>query len=238
MLKLCAKDFVVSRWWWLLVLAADILYFTFPSQQNSLFMISGIGLVLACVFITLLLEDRYKTEVFYASLPLKRSTLAPARYVLVGFLALVCAAWTFGYGCFLNSVVKLRFIKIDLRLLFSVEGIAGYLFFTAFLAALFFPFYFRHGLGRGGFIFAVVCLALGSLFLGLERLAAKVLSLARPLLTSEFLKDPGLGILKTIGGVKASLGIPLFIGGLLVLIAGMMFISIHLSIRFYEKREF
>ncbi len=238
MLKLCAKDFVVSRWWWLLVLAADILYFTFPSQQNLPFMISGIGLVLVCVFITLLLEDRYKTEVFYASLPLKRSTIAPARYVLVGFLALVCAAWTFVYGYFLNSVVKLRFIQIDLQSLFSVEEIAGYLFFTAFLAALFFPFYFRHGLGRGSFIFAVVCLVLGSIFIGLERLAANVFSLTRPLLTSEFLKDPGLGILAAMAGVKARLGVPLFIEGLLVLMAGMLFVSIRLSIRFYEKREF
>lgn len=238
MLKLCAKDWVISRWGWLLVLAADILYFTFPSQQNLLFMISGVGLVLVCVFITLFLDDRLKTEVFYASLPLKRSTIAAARYVLVGFLAIVSAAWIFVYGYFLNSVVKLRFIRIDLRSLFSVEGIGGYLFFTALLAALFFPFHFRHGLARGSFIFAAVCLALGSLVIGLERLAAKVLSLARPLLTSEFLKDPGLGILKTIGEVKASLGVPLFIVGLLVLIAGMMFISIRLSIRFYEKREF
>jgi hypothetical protein len=106
------------------------------------------------------------------------------------------------------------------------------------LAALFFPFYFKHGLGRGSFIFAVVCLTLGSLFLGLERLAGNALHLTRPLLTSGFLKDPGLGILGAIGGIKSSLGVPLFVGALLVLMAGMLFVSIRLSIQFYEKREF
>ena len=238
MIKLCAKDFVASRWWWLLALAADILYFTFPSQQNLLFMISGVGLVLVCVLITLFLEDRYKTEVFYASLPLKRSTIAPSRYILVGFLAVASGTWTFAYGYFLTSVVKLRFIKIDFESLFSVEGIAGYLFFAAFLAALFFPFYFKHGLGRGSFIFGTVCLALGSILIGLERLAANVFHLIRPLLTSEFLKDPGFGILRALGSIKALWGVPLFIGALFVLIAGMLLVSIRLSIRFYEKREF
>jgi hypothetical protein len=238
MLKLCIKDFVASRWLWLLVITSDILCFTFSSQQNLLFMISGIGLVLVCVFITLFLEDRYKTEVFYASLPLKRSTIASARYVLVGLLAFVCGVWTFFYGYFLNSVVKLRFFKIDLDSLYSVEGVAGNLFMTALLAALFFPFYFRHGLSRGSFVFAIVCLALGSLLIGIERLAADVFHLIRPLLTSEFLKDPGLGIIGAIGGIKARLGVPLFVGALLILMAGMLLVSIRLSIRFYEKREF
>jgi hypothetical protein len=238
MLKLCAKDFVVSRWLWLLVLAADIVYLRSPSPPDLTFMISGVGLVLACVFITLFLDDRYKTEVFYASLPLKRSTIAAARYISAGFLAIVSAAWTFIYGYFLNSVVKPRFIRIDLQSLFSVEGIAGYLFFTAFLTALFFPFYFKLGLGFGVLIFAVVCLALGSLFLVFQFLATDALHLTGPLSMPEFLKDPGLGILRAIGGIKDSLGVPLFIGGVLVLMAGMLLFSIRLSVRFYEKREF
>ena len=238
MLKLWAKDFVVSRWLWLLILGADILYLRPPFSQELAFMISGIGLVLVWVFVTLFLEDRYKTEVFYASLPLKRSTVVLARYVLVGFLALVSAAWTFVHGYLLNSVVKLRFIRIDLRSLFSVEGIAGYFFFAAFLAALFFPFYFKLGLGLGALIFAVVCLALGSLFFVFQFLATEALHLTGPLSMPEFLKDPGLGILRAIGGIKASLGVPLFIGALIVFMAGMLFISIRLSIRVYEKREF
>jgi len=151
---------------------------------------------------------------------------------------LACAAWTFGYGSFLNSVVKLRFIRIDLQSLYSVEGIAGYLFFTAFLAALFFPFYFKLGLGFGVLIFAGACLALGNLFLVFEFLATDALHLTGPLSMPEFLKHPGLGILRAIGGIKTSLGVPLFVGALLVLTAGMVLASIRLSIRFYEKREF
>jgi hypothetical protein len=238
MLKLCAKDFVVSRWWWLLVLAANVVNFRFPSQALWLSMVYGIGLVLVSAFVTLFLDDRYKTEVFYASLPLKRSTIVLARYVLVGFLAIVSAACTFIYGYFLNSLVTPRFIWIDLQSLFSFEGIAGYLFFTAFLAALFFPFYFKLGLAFGAIISAVVCLALGSLFFVLDYLAADEFHLTRPLLTSKFLKDPGRGILRAIGGIRASLGVPLFIGGVLVLMAGMLLVSIRLSVRFYKKREF
>jgi ABC-2 type transport system permease protein len=238
MLKLCAKDFVVSRWLWLLVLAANILYFRFPSQQLLLSMVSGIGLVPFCVFVTLFLEDRYKTEVIYASLPLKRSTIVLARYVLVGFLAVASAAWTFVYGYFLNSVVKLRFIRIDLQSLFSIEGIAGYLIFMALLAALFFPFYFRHGLARGSFIFAIVFLTLAIFIVGFERLAANVLHLTGPLFTAEFLKDPGLGIVRAIGGIKDSLGLVSFVGTVFVFMGGILLFSIRLSIRFYNCREF
>jgi ABC-2 type transport system permease protein len=238
MLKLCAKDFIASRWLWLLVIAADILYIPFPLQQNLGLMVGALALVLGCIIATLFLEDRLKTETLYSSLPLKRSTMVLSRYLLTGFLTLGCGVFVFGYGYFLSSVVKLRFVQIDFQSLLTAEGVAGFIVFTAFIAALFYPFYFRLGLGRGSFIFAAVLLALGIIFTGLERLAAHVFRFTRPLFTEEFLKDPGLGIVRALGGIENSLGQPLFISSALILIAGMLFLSIRLSIRFYEKRDF
>jgi hypothetical protein len=229
---------MASRWWWLLFMASYILYFTFPLQQNLGLMVGAIALISVCVFVTLFLEDRYKTEAFYASLPLKRSTVVLARYVLTALLSLAGGIFVFFYAYILTSVVKLRFIKIDLKSLLTFGGITGFVLFIAFLAALYFPFYFRHGLGRGSFIFAAVLLALGIVVTGLERLAANIFHLTGPLFTADFLKDPGLGILLAIGGIRHSLGLPLFVGATFTLMAGMLAISIRLSIRFYQKREF
>ncbi len=238
MLKLCAKDFVASRWWWLLIIGADILYSTFPLQQNLALMLGAQVLISVCVFITLFLEDRCKAEMLYASLPLKRSTMVLARYALAGFLTMGGGLFVFGYGYFLSSVVKLPFVRLDLKSLFTVEAVAGFIVFTAFIAALYYPFYFRSGLGRGSFVFAAVFLGLSAIFTGLERAAAHLFHLTRPLLTEEFLKDPGLGIVRALGGLKDSLGLPLFVGSALILIAGMLLISIRLSVRFYEQRDF
>jgi len=238
MLKLCGKDFMAGRWWWLLFMVSYILYFTFPLQQSLGLMVGTVALITACVFVTLFLEDRYKTEAFYASLPLKRSSIVLARYVLTGLLSLAGVVFVFFYAYLLTSVVKLRWIAIDLRSLLSLEGITGFALFIAFLAALYLPFYFRHGLGRGSFIFAAVLLGLVVVLTGIERLAAKVFHLTGPLFTADFLKDAGLGIIRAIGTIRDSLGLPLFIGAAFILLAGMLVISIRLSIRFYEKREF
>jgi hypothetical protein len=238
MLKLCAKDFRAGRWWWLLFMASYVLYFTFPLIQSLGLMVGAVALITACVFVTLFLEDRFKTEVFYASLPLKRSSIVLARYVLTALLSLAGLTFVFFYGYLLISVVKLRWIAIDLRSIFNVEGITGFVLFTAFLAALYFPFYFRHGLAKGSFIFAAVLLGLAIVLAGAERLAANVLHLTETLFTAEFLKDPGLGIIRTIGTVRNSVGLPLFVGAAFVFLAGMLAISIRLSVRFYKRREF
>jgi hypothetical protein len=238
MLKLCGKDFMAGRWWWLLFMASYVLTFTFPLQQSLGLMVGAVALITACVFVTLFLEDRYKTEAFYASLPLKRSTIVLARYVLTALLSLAGVVFVFLYGYLLTSLVKLRWIVIDLRSLLSIEGMTGFVLFIAFLAALYFPFYFRHGLGRGSFIFAAVLLGLGIVLAGIERLAAKIFHLTGPLFTADFLKDPGLGIIRAIGGVRDSLRLPLFVGAALLIMAGMLVISIRLSIHFYQKREF
>jgi ABC-2 family transporter protein len=238
MLRLCGKDFMAGRWWWLLFTASYVLYFTFPLMQRLGLMVGAVALITACVFVTLFLEDRYKTETFYASLPLRRSSIVLARYILTGLLSLAGLAFVFLYGYLLTSVVKLRWMTIDLGSLLSLDGITGFALFTAFLAALYFPFYFRHGLAKGSFIFAAVLLGLAIVLAGAERLAANVLHLTETLFTAEFLKDPGLGIVRAIGTVRDSAGLPLFVGAAFILLAGMLAVSIRLSIRFYQKREF
>jgi len=238
MLKLCGKDFMAGRWWWLLFMASYVLYFTFPLMQSLGLMVGAVALITACVFVTLFLEDRFKTEVFYASLPIRRSSIVLARYVLTAFLSLACLVFVFFYGYLLISVVKLRWIAIDLGSLLSLDGLTGYVVFITFLAALYFPFYFRHGLARGSFIFAAVLLGLVIVLAGAERLTTNVLHLTETLFVPEFLKDPGLGIIRTIGTVRDSLGLPLFVGAGFLLMAGMLVISVRLSVRFYERREF
>ena len=232
MLKLCLKDYLAARWWWLLALVAYALYATFPLMQNLAFMIAGAALIMGCLGVAVFIEDFFKTEAYFSSLPLRRSTIVQARYLLAGLLTLGGGIIVFAYGGLVNSMTWLRAVKINLGAIMTFEGVMGYVLALAILVGLYFPFYFRFGLARGSLGFAITLLGLS---LGL----AAVLALLNenPFKSADFLKDPGIGIVWAIGQVKDELGPPLFIATGLVLTVGVFWISLRLSTRFYEKRD-
>jgi len=201
-------------------------------MQNLAFMIAGAALITGCLGITVLIEDLFRTEAYFSSLPLRRSTIVQARYLLAGLLMLGGGIIVFAYGRLVNSMTWLRAVKLNLGVIMTLEGVMGYVLAMAILVGLYFPFYFRFGLVRGSLGFAIAVAGLG-----FALSAVLALLNENPFKSDDFLKDPGIGIVRAIGQVKDGLGPPLFIAVGLVLAAWFLWVSLRLSIRFYEKRD-
>jgi len=226
MLRLCRKDFIACRWFWLLALVVYFLYGVISIKQDVAFMAVGVALLLGLVALTLVVEDRYRTEVLFCSLPLKRSTIVRSRYLLSGFLVLFGGLIVFGYRHFLYSLDKVKALSTNPFLHLTLEELLGFVTLAAFLICLFYPLYFRYGLGKGAFLFTVILLGLLITTIGITAL-----------LSSWF--DTGdLFTLRSIAKVKDLLGPPLFLLGAVALNLAIVFFSIRLSIRFYDQRDF
>lgn len=238
MLKLCYKDYLASRWLWLFPLVVYFLYSLQSFGQSLIVMIFGAGLVLSCLLITVILEDLSKTEALYGSLPLRRSTLVKARYLLAGILAVVGGLVIFSSIMPMNSILRAQHQKATLMLLLSIEAGAGFLVFVILAIALFLPFTYRLGLGRGSMAFSAALAGLGLALAAIGQLASRLFRFQSALFTAEFLKDPGKGTLEAIGRFRQAIGAPYFIISTFIVLCILVLISMRLSIRFYEKREF
>jgi hypothetical protein len=237
-LKLCYKDYLASRWLWLLPFIIYVLYSIQPIGQTVMVMLFGWASIFTCLIITGALEDRNKTDALYISLPVKRATVVRARYLLAGVLTIVGGAVIFSLLGPINAFLKTRNPKIDIGILMTVEGGAGFLIAVTLAWVLYLPMYFGLGFGRGSAVFSFAFLGLGLGLAGIERLAARWLGWRSLLLTPESLKDPGSGILEAVGRVRGELGTPLFIVIIVIVLGALGFISLLLSIRLYERREF
>ncbi len=225
MLKLCWKDFIAGRWFWLLILIICVLYGAFPIFQISAVIAVGLGLVVGMLLVTLFIEDRYRTETLYCSLPLKRSTIVRARYLLSGFMVVASAIFLLSYGFLVNSVLKMKLRQINLDALLTLEGILGFVFMAGLLISVFFPLFFRFGLAKGTVIFMIILIVV-------------TISASAFYSGKIFLNDPGARILRIFSNIKGSLTPPLFLLLTLALGTGIVFLSVRISIRSYNQRDF
>lgn len=238
MLKLCHKDYLASRWLWLLPLAVYFLYSIQTVWRNIMLMALGAGLILGCLIITLILEDRNKTEALYGSLPVKRSTIVKGRYLLAGFLTVAGGAVIFLSLILMNAFLKTQRPAPGLKALLTLESGVGFVVSVSLVTVFYLPLYFRFGFGRGSAIFAAASVGLALVLGILERLAGRWFGFHGSLFGPEFLKDLGGAILGAIGQARAALGPPLFIASILLGLSIMIFFSVRISVRFYGEREF
>jgi hypothetical protein len=238
MLKLCAKDYLCGRWFWLAASAMYALYVIQPLGMSAILMALGGMLLLANLKLPLFFEDKDKTEALYASLPLRRADIVRGRYLLAGLLLAGSGLVIFGPVAAVKTLVHSPAYQNSLSPLLSVEGIAGYLLGGGSLYAAFLPLYHKLGLGRSSLVFYPGLLILLGAAGGLERLGSGTLEIIPPVITAEFLKDPGQGVIAAIGSFRSALGTPIFGLVTIALFAAMAVISLRLSVRFYEGREF
>jgi len=238
MFKLCTKDYLASRWLWLSIAVLYFLYIFQPLGQSLMVMAFGAMTVFGALSITLIYEEQNRTEALYASLPLTRRRIVSGRYVLAGLLALAGAALIFGTAIPALALLKAPAYQSALGPLCSIEAAIGYLFIAGFLVAGFLPLYYRFGLAKGNLAFLSGLVALGLGIAGIERLASKTLKIIPPLFTPDFLKDPGRGAVDLLRSLRESLGFPLFIALTVMILAALVLLSLRLSVRFYEKKEF
>jgi len=238
MLKLCYKDYLAGRWFWLASSVLYALYVVQPLGSSILLMAFGPMLVLANLNIPLFIEDKDKTEILYAGLPLTRADIVRGRHLLAALLLAGSGLLIFGAGAAVKTVFRSPAYQAILSPLLTVEGAAGYLLAGGLLYAGFLPLYHKLGLGRGNIVFTLGALVILGAAAGIERLASQTWKIIPPLFTTAFLKDPGKGIVEKICGVRSAIGTPLFALTAAALVAALFFFSIRLSTRFYERREF
>jgi len=239
MFKLCWKDFLASRWYWLLMLPVFALYAASPMGWESLpYMLMGAALVVGGLVVTAILEDKHKTEGFYLSLPVSRSEIVGAKYLTAGILAVACGAIVFGGILLLSRIVPPDRFGMNPQVMVSIDGGAGYLFITAVLIALFLPFTLGFGLGRGSALFSATILVINLVLYA----AHLTMAAARPDKWAVFQINPdqdiGTVFIGLIFSLRTAVGTPLFLA-LVVLAAGApILFSIGLSMRLYDRREF
>ena len=237
MLKLCYKDYLASRWLWLSVAVLFILYIIQPMGQILIVMTLGALSVYAALSVTLIYEEQNRTETLYASLPLNRKTTVRGRYLLSGLIALGGAAIIFGSAALILALLNAPAYDEALSPLLSFDGIVGFLCAAILLLAVYLPLYYRFGLGKGNIAFLGVLFGLLFALAGLERIATGTLRIIPPLLTSDFLKDPGRGTIGLIASAKGALGLPLFIACGLAILSFLAAVSLQISTRLYERKE-
>jgi hypothetical protein len=238
MLRLCYKDYLAGRWLWLSIAILYVLYIIQPMGQSILIMVFGLLAVYGVLAINLIFEDQNRTEILYASLPLKRRTIVRGRYLLAGFIVLGGAAVIFGSAALTLALLKASAYDKALSPLLSREGIAGFLFAAVLFLAVFLPLYYRFGLGKANIIL------MGGLFLlvlavaGLERFASGTLGLIPPQFGGGFLRDPGRGMINLVGSAMEVLRPPVFISLALGFSALLVWLSLRVSTGIYERKEF
>jgi len=238
MLKLCYKDYLAGRWLWLATSAIYVLYAVQPLGSSVMIMAFGLAFVLANLLIPFIFEDKDKTEVLYAGLPLTRATIVRGRYLLGILILAGCGLLVFGMNAAVGAVVQTPIYQGGLMPLRSPSAVAGFLLAGGLAIATYLPVYHKLGLGRANMVFVAAWLMIFTAAAGLERLASVHLKLIRPILTAEFLKDPGKGVISWLEAMRSAAGTPIFFLAVGALLALIFLASMRISVRAYERREF
>jgi len=238
MLRLCYKDYLAGRWLWLATSALLVLYIVQPIGSSVVIMALGAALVLANLMIPFIFEDKDKTEALYSSLPLTRAMIVRSRYLLGILLLAGSGLLIFGMSTAVGAIVQTPIYQTSLRPLRSLSAVAGLFLAGGLVITTYLPVYHRWGLGRANIFFAAGWLVVFAAAVGLERLVSVNLKLVDPLLTTEFIKDPGKGVIGWLEAMRSAAGTPLFMLAAGALLGILFLISIRLSVRLYEQRDF
>lgn len=238
MLRLCYKDYMAGRWLWLATSALYVLYTVQPIGSSVMIMALGAALVLANLMIPFIFEDKDKTEALYSSLPLTRATIVRGRYLLGILLLAGSGLLIFGMSAAVGAFVQTPIYQTSLRPLRSLSAVAGLFLAGGLAITTYLPVYHKWGLGRANLVFATGWMVKFAAVVGLERLVSVHLKLVDPILTTEFIKDPGNGVIGWLEAMRSAAGTLLFVLAAGALLGLLFLISIRLSIRVYQRREF
>ncbi|MEJ2204378.1 MAG: ABC-2 transporter permease [Gemmatimonadota bacterium] len=157
--RLVRKDLTVftprDRWW---VTGAFLMAALQTVRADELYFVVGLILAGALAVYVPALEWFHETDSLLHSLPVRRGTVVLARYVsalLAGGVALV--VWV-GAGWVLRPLLAPD--RTGPAMWMTLEGLLTFASAFALLAALFFPLYFRLGVGRGALAFLGLLLVL------------------------------------------------------------------------------
>jgi len=211
MLKLCRKDVLITRVFWIPALFAYIVISTAFYERGLIFIFVNAVLTFSMVFSILIIDDKYRVEPFFISLPLKRRKVVYARYLSSGFIIFLGLLFYFFTSFLLDSFIPIDIV--DFMPLISPEGAAVFLIPVGLLTLIFLPMYFRLGLGKALLFFPVVIMVGAGVF---------------------WILLPGVNKLEKLYN---TFGEPLTIFIAFLALFSLVFASIIISIRFYSRKE-
>ena len=212
MTALVLKDLRVLRPWWWLILPGHLLFAANGIVSPEAFF--GMNVVLALAFTAglLILDWRQEAERFVSSLPVSRGEVVRARYV--GALG-AAVAGTVGYAVYGSLLLGLGTESLLQRWPTepgweSPEGLLAFFATVWLVSVAYLPFYFAAGLPRGTWLFAV----------------AAALCIVGAVLLIRWWPS----------GIESA-GFGTRVGATLLVSLALGWLSLRLSIRFYEQRD-
>jgi ABC-2 type transport system permease protein len=197
---------------WIPALFAYIVISTAFYERGLIFIFVNAALTFSMVFSILIIDDKYRVETFFISLPLKRRKVVYARYLSSGFIIFLGLLFYFFTSFLLDSFIPIDIV--DFMPLISPEGAAVFLIPVVLLTLIFLPMYFRLGLGKALLFFPVVIMVGAGIF---------------------WILLPGVNKLEKLYN---TFGAPLIIFIAVLVLSSLVFASIIISIRFYSRKEF
>jgi len=209
MLKLCWKDFYITRLFLIPVPFFFVILLNIFVFSEFLFFAAGILLTFIMVISIPLIEDKYRTEQIMLSLPVTRQSIVLSRYVSSFFITGIGMILYFVSALLYSSIFKDK--MVNLKSVISLEGGAVFLFASLLLTALFLPFHFKMGISKALLVFPAF-MAVFSAVIWLEIESTSI----------------------HLGALPIN---PLLLFLLFLLLSGLTLLSIFLSIKAYKLKE-
>ncbi len=237
MFRLCLKDFYVNRSLPLVLAVIFSFYFVLFFLMEQL-IIEPTLFIFIVTLILMYTDEKYKTDTLYCSLPLKRSTIVLARYVSLLLTILVGIGLVFIFTFLMKKSWPMGFPP-------PPEGWTATNWFSVFfplalIFSIFFPLYFRFGYSKGVILGFISTAVVGFLLVGLLYVMVSIKSGSWGLAQyTEGKENPILAFITgIIGQAMGILGKQNLLIFLSLLMIPLVFVSIMLSIKFYNKREY
>lgn len=233
MLALIRKDLIACRLFFLIGVPLYALWALSTFQNPLGFLLLNVGAIVALTLAPIVVDDKYRIDTLVCFLPPSRSKVVLARYLMALVALLIGLGAQYGFG----ALLSIWFSQTRFWTSCSPEILFVFCVVPVGFVALYLPCFFRFGLGRGSFAFAVLMTGLGALTT--SPLLATYLFSANSdfLLTPEMLQRPETALVafvdyvaSTVGSVRFYAAVP--VGGVALVTA-----SVALSIRFFNRRD-
>ncbi len=227
MLNLIFKDLLVQKktLLFIFVYALLLIFIMQGSDTYSAFISTFFCYMLimtSCAY-----DDKSRADVLFNSLPVKRSTIVWAKYLSVFVYMLLITG--------IYSIIKAAVYLIGQPLLLpalSAEGFVGGFLAVSLLSALYFPVYFKFGYMKSR-IFNFILFFL--LFFGITVFGINAAGTASAL--NYYAHSQSGAIQTTINFLQALSGLQL-LGLISALILAVLALSLFLSLKVYQRRDF
>ena len=235
MVNIFFKDVRVAKRYLLIIIPFYLLYGAVFYNMTPVYILVNMIYTFFLTIGVTIIDDYFQAHGLLCSLPMKRSTVVLGRYFSSFLVLFAGIAVCYLYALLLKMMIGSDY---DVAPVLILRGILPYGAVIVLFFSLFYPFYFRLGILKGFIVFSFSLLGVAAVGAIIGRLMRIVGKPERALSESGIWKSPGMALLKGFDSLQTSLGTPLLYGFVLVCLAGIAWISVTLSVRFYKRRDF